>query len=126
MIDLVSPPSMAGKKRISTDSSLGIPPEVYGAFSAWCDRNSYIRKDVAGKLLRWFMEPQDDALRKVVIGGTSLGLEHAYAEALRKMAEAIDPSWPTLAVQIREPSSGSLEPDVEKTRQRKPQSPRPR
>jgi hypothetical protein len=87
-------PRMAGKRKSSSDSSLGISPEVYGEFSEWCDRNSLIRKEVAGKLIRWFMEQDDDALRKIVIGGTSVGLEEAYAKALEDMAAKIRTARP--------------------------------
>jgi hypothetical protein len=80
------PNGNGGKK---TDPTIGVPPDVHARFSAWCNENSYIRRDIAGKLLVWFMERDDDVIRKVVLRGTSRGLEHEYAKALHAIADEV-------------------------------------
>lgn len=89
MTALLLAPEMAAKRK-SGDPTIGVPPDVHADFSLWCEDNSYIKREVTGKFLRWFMGC-DEVFRKAIIRNVTKGLEREYAAAIRRIADELDP-----------------------------------
>lgn len=73
--------------------NLDVPPEAAAAFRKWCKRKKMTQRAVLSELMMRFVE-EPDAVKRVRIGDVDEGLERAYANVLRRMADDLEVSQP--------------------------------
>jgi len=88
-----APDKLAGKGEDELPSrvSVAIMPDVHSKFRDVCKGRSVSRSmnDAASRVIEWFCK-QDAIVQTAITNDIDKGMEHAYAEALRKMADELD------------------------------------